>query len=365
MHAAFLAAIADRPDDDLPRLVYADWLDENGQPERAEFIRVQVEMAKLPPSDPRLVTLKARERFLLREHKEEWLLPEFRGRSQVFRRGFVERVNATAEWLIAHPAALQTAPGPLRAVRVFNASAFVGRLAAVPGLARVEELDLNGTRFAGPDDVRTFFTTARLDNLREVVLRNGTFWEGDEIAALADTPVAPRLRRLDVSGNRLADAGADVLAERPQFGGLEAFTFRADELEFHSCVHAHGAEALANSTTLTRLKTLDLGDHYIGDAGLRSLVTGPNADRLEQLGVEYNEMEIGDSGILAVVEAPRLTNLRELRFGGNELGRLGAEALAAWPHLERMEVVSLEECPLTDAVRAVLRRSRWADKFVF
>ena len=33
--------------EDTPRLVYADWLQEHGQPERAEFIRVQVELARL------------------------------------------------------------------------------------------------------------------------------------------------------------------------------------------------------------------------------------------------------------------------------------------------------------------------------
>jgi uncharacterized protein (TIGR02996 family) len=46
--AALLAAVLAGPDDDLPRLVYADWLDENGRPERAEFIRVQCELAQLP-----------------------------------------------------------------------------------------------------------------------------------------------------------------------------------------------------------------------------------------------------------------------------------------------------------------------------
>jgi uncharacterized protein (TIGR02996 family) len=37
---AFLQAILDAPDDDTPRLVYADWLEEYGQPDRAAFIRV-------------------------------------------------------------------------------------------------------------------------------------------------------------------------------------------------------------------------------------------------------------------------------------------------------------------------------------
>jgi uncharacterized protein (TIGR02996 family) len=44
--APFLAAIRAAPDDDAPRLIYADWLDEHDQPERAEFIRVQCELAR-------------------------------------------------------------------------------------------------------------------------------------------------------------------------------------------------------------------------------------------------------------------------------------------------------------------------------
>lgn len=43
---ALLAAIRAAPEDDAPRLVYADWLEEHGQPERAEFIRVQCELAR-------------------------------------------------------------------------------------------------------------------------------------------------------------------------------------------------------------------------------------------------------------------------------------------------------------------------------
>lgn len=49
-HDALLAAILDDPADDLRRLIYADWLEENGQSERGEFIRVQVELGRLPAS---------------------------------------------------------------------------------------------------------------------------------------------------------------------------------------------------------------------------------------------------------------------------------------------------------------------------
>lgn len=35
----FWSAIRATPEHDLPRVVYADWLEESGQPERAEVIR--------------------------------------------------------------------------------------------------------------------------------------------------------------------------------------------------------------------------------------------------------------------------------------------------------------------------------------
>lgn len=47
MREQFVRAICDDPEDLTPRLVYADWLDENGDPSQAEFIRVQIEMGKM------------------------------------------------------------------------------------------------------------------------------------------------------------------------------------------------------------------------------------------------------------------------------------------------------------------------------
>lgn len=41
---ALLNAILEAPDDDAPRLIMADWLDDHNEPERAEFIRLQIYM---------------------------------------------------------------------------------------------------------------------------------------------------------------------------------------------------------------------------------------------------------------------------------------------------------------------------------
>jgi uncharacterized protein (TIGR02996 family) len=46
---------------DALRLVFADWLEDHGELERAEFIRVQIELAKLPNVDNRRPELEQRE----------------------------------------------------------------------------------------------------------------------------------------------------------------------------------------------------------------------------------------------------------------------------------------------------------------
>jgi uncharacterized protein (TIGR02996 family) len=47
----FVRAICAAPEDDAPRLVFADWCDENGEGELAEFIRVQIAISKLTDAD--------------------------------------------------------------------------------------------------------------------------------------------------------------------------------------------------------------------------------------------------------------------------------------------------------------------------
>jgi uncharacterized protein (TIGR02996 family) len=125
---AFLAAIIAEPHDDTPRLVAADFLEEHGEADRAAFIRVQVELARLEASNladsPDAVALRARERAFLGPKYEKrlfWALdacPELvhipldrpgsplarvhvEGAERLtWRRGFVAMVRCpAAEWL--------------------------------------------------------------------------------------------------------------------------------------------------------------------------------------------------------------------------------------------------------------------------
>src|SRR4051794_10588190 len=88
---SLLQGCKDAPDDDAPRLVLADWLEEHGESDRAEFVRLSVRLAAQEvavgdeaPSLARLHELSAR-------HATRWLgaLPDL-GERLAFRRGLLE-----------------------------------------------------------------------------------------------------------------------------------------------------------------------------------------------------------------------------------------------------------------------------------
>ena len=71
----FIDAILEDPDDDTPRLILADYLDEYGGAAdlaRAEFIRAGCEVAKLSPESPRRAELERREDELLAAFGADW-----------------------------------------------------------------------------------------------------------------------------------------------------------------------------------------------------------------------------------------------------------------------------------------------------
>jgi uncharacterized protein (TIGR02996 family) len=117
-HDAFLRAVIESPDDDRPRLVYADWLDERGDP-RGEFIRLQCELEAKSCSGVPFFKLRTRSRELLAQHGREWIKP-FRGlaRWYRFRRGFVETVYVSPDRYREATAELPKRT-PIRSIRLY------------------------------------------------------------------------------------------------------------------------------------------------------------------------------------------------------------------------------------------------------
>lgn len=95
---ALLAGIIENPHDDFPRLVFADWLDENGQWERAEHIRQELgrqgDYARIGPQNRWSDSLTSLTGCRIANDARDL------GWGWEWHRGFIREVKCpTAEWL--------------------------------------------------------------------------------------------------------------------------------------------------------------------------------------------------------------------------------------------------------------------------
>lgn len=93
---ALLRNIRANPDDDLARLVYADWVEERGDQPMAELIRSHIERERVEPHSPRHLDLVTYAGMLLAQNRDRWTA-ELRERFGVtgveFVRGIPEEVE--------------------------------------------------------------------------------------------------------------------------------------------------------------------------------------------------------------------------------------------------------------------------------
>jgi uncharacterized protein (TIGR02996 family) len=351
-----LAAVLRDPDDEAVRLVYADWLEERGDP-RGEFIRVQCELARMDAARPVILSaysscswgmwealadavdvpgrseLEAREAALLEEHQDEWLggLAELEAAEWRFRRGFVESVNLIAEDYLENAAALARA-APIRDVEVEDVGGHIAALAALPQLGRLRSLSLKGEPQEDAESIRPLAASPRLAGLKRLEVFNHYF--GDEgAAALAASRRLAGLEVLYLEDCAIGAAGAKALAGSRQLRGLTGLGL------FGNDIGARGAAALAASPLLGRLTALDLTSCELGDDGARALAASAGLARLRVLVLCHND--IGPDGARALAASPHLANVEALCLAQNRVGSQGAAALAASASLGRLRALSL------------------------
>jgi uncharacterized protein (TIGR02996 family) len=236
-HDALLRAIGEHPEEDTPRLMYADWLDEHGQPERADFVRNQVELARPGLSAAERFPLVKKNVYYLAHHVRGWKaeLPRVDGVEWGdFNRGLIEEVQADSEDpVVRHAKTIFAVPGvhvlrlrrlidgralahvlrldQLRALRMVGARAdavALLRLLVSPHLTRLQVLDLHGNR--ADDAVAVILDGSRFADLVELWLGSNQIGEAGA-RALADSRHLDRLRLIDLRGNALTAARAALV----------------------------------------------------------------------------------------------------------------------------------------------------------
>jgi uncharacterized protein (TIGR02996 family) len=385
---ALFQAVIDDPDDDSPRLVYADWLEEHGKPERAEFIRVECELARLPRRDRRRHRLRERGKALLAEHVDRWLKPLGLSRYDVrFRRGFPEVILdiIADDFLELAPHYFRLAP--VRRVCIGPDGSggldpeLVRRLADCPYLARLTGLDLveaylldaelpqlaaspylGGLRHLSlyesclqAEGVRLLDASPHLRNLTWLNLGyNGLDTEAMQV--LAGTTLLSRLRVLDVSRHDFGDAGVHALVASPSVAGLRSLSLAGCRLT------PAGAIALAGCAHLGGLRRLNLSSYYyneregndIRDEGVAALAASRHLG-LRRLNLYDNGITAHGARALAV--ATSMSRLINLDLHQNRIGTEGVRALVASTHLSALRRLDLSDCGLDDDALEVLAAS--------
>jgi uncharacterized protein (TIGR02996 family) len=147
--SALFRAVRENPADNNPRLVYADWLQENGQPERGEFILLQCEAWQLCPAYPTVTEARNAASRLLKRYGDLWFseLPALPGVtwSNLFVRGFVDTAWVVAGKDFHNHVPLLLAATPLQYLTILTSD-----FRAVEALLRVEGIEhLTSVQFDG------------------------------------------------------------------------------------------------------------------------------------------------------------------------------------------------------------------------
>jgi uncharacterized protein (TIGR02996 family) len=362
--AAFLDRVCADPDDDAPRLIFADWLDERGDP-RGEFIRVQLALAQLSVGDPRRTALGDREAGLLARFHKAWSDP-LRGIAgwAEFRRGFVETVNVEARTFLLKAADLFCL-APVRHVRFLDVGSSLDRLADSPQLARLTALTIYAQHI---DDrlTRALADSPHLAKLR--ALNVGRNRIGDRgVERLAWSPKFRRLTALDVSDNTVGDAGARAVAESSNLANLETLELRRNELTRAGLGYLCSSAVLAGLRHLglaqnhvraprdwtppgggvVLLSSLDLTENGLTEDAVPMLTGLPGLDELARLDLGHNE--VGSGGATTLAGWPGAGRLRTLRLADNRIGDDGARSLARSAYLHQLADLDLSDNPIHDS----------------
>ena len=308
----------------MPRLVYADWLDEHGGPLHAAILRAAP--ARRPELAERLQTQMSEDApcsftaSLTDEGLVRVSVPVRSLRSKAFERGgpawmrrhHVAEVHPdgtpgdwaglfAAEWL-AHARGVSL-PG-----RRFDA---LEALAASPHVAGLASLTLPPNYYRPESFAALFLELRGLCRLS----RRGYYVPAEALRALVEAPFAPHLRHLHLAS--ISNDGVPILAGAAALAGLVTLgmTLHGDS----------EAKLLADATGLGSLRNLDLSDSWFDDVGIDALAASPLLRRLRRL--HLSPRRPSSSALARLARAVAATPRCRLKLGETEPER--REALAA------------------------------------
>jgi uncharacterized protein (TIGR02996 family) len=239
---AFLDDIKAHPDDDTPRLIFADWLQEHGTPSeaaRGELIRLQLLQQQFLPTDPRKQPMHVREMALLNRYLRSWLGGLIDFTVWRFDRGLLQLETRAEKFLSRQAASFATPENCL----------YLESLT-------LTEVETSQVALLDASPYLPYLSTL---NLADNELRH------QGLATLVRSPNVTRLHWLGLAGNRIGPEGARALAGSPHLAALGVLDLRGNR------ILNSGARYLVDSPYLQHLRTLRLKGNRISPEGQAEL----------------------------------------------------------------------------------------------
>lgn len=289
-NAVMIAAILGAPDDDGPRLVYADWLTERGDP-RGEFIQVQCTLGHSlhgaggrrgtptgrPPAE--VEALKEREKALVKANELRWLPHPRCFREWGWRRGFLSALTASTQPLLDGFSTLLREPieslklTSFRDAKSFKAPALFD-LSPHPTLRRLDfssnKIDAKKMAVVG----MPFFS-----QLSHLDLGHNDLSDPAAMGPLVKGAF-PNLRQLRLAGARLTLESLERLAQAAFFPRLTHL-----RLYLNPDIGPDGVKVLEGATSL---REVDVGNAGFDEPGIRALIDRGLAVRMMPAGEAWS-----------------------------------------------------------------------------
>lgn len=313
--AAFLKAIRNDPADDTARLAYADYLDELGDSERAEFIRLQIELARMPTFSPGRRDREDRAFRLLEANEAHWLGVDPVAEGLIeweFSRGFVSEVAATPGYMREAGASLASLH-PLTRWRVISE----------PPSGTGED----SLREVGRSDWFSRLECLDLSGWSESIGELDVFLSGSDFT---------RLKELSVYGLPGLEQLPDVLARSPLRGSLQGLIAGSD----HGRAGRLDPSAFARALRSTRLTELALPGCGLTATAIREILDSDCCRFLVSLDVRDNPLEPDARRAFGYADY----RLRELDLSGTPMGAIALAEVLRQGAVEQLRVLHLNRC---------------------
>jgi uncharacterized protein (TIGR02996 family) len=263
---ALIQTIIDNPEDDVPRLVYADWQEEHGQSAHAELIRVQCELSKLSGT-------KTEKRKKFEKREEELLnIPEIQNVLdpwEKYERGFV------SEGLFPRR--------PIDETNLETMQSFLDRILTL-------ECDLGIIGYKDEEDYKPFVSASWMNRVVHLTSWDSSF-SANAFRHFATCSSFTRLKTIVFNVSTFpVESVADFLLS-PHFSSLKEIDLDGD------FILRKGKEAqvdpvwtnrvvcqIASSPRIQNWKRLILNSSGIDETGMTAILESPYLDHIERLG---------------------------------------------------------------------------------